>query len=149
MTDDQNNSPIKHSVSRLPSQETIAPWLNAKRKKGTYPKDTNRTGKWLIFVPTEKIDNIWLTIKEATEEGILGSAAKVSTAMGGANSTDPNENVICVYTYDWADEQDVMRIREELRKMGITRKIPYKTDEATRSGKYRATGHQKISKYWE
>ncbi len=149
MTDEQNNSPIKPSVSRLPSQETDVPWLGAKRRKGTYPETSNRSGKWLIFVPREQIDNIWLTIKEATEEGILGSAAKVSTALSNPNSTEPNKNVICVYTYDSDDEQDVRRIREELRKMWITEKIPYKPDEATRSGQYRVRGHENISKYWK
>src|SRR6478672_8821554 len=144
MSDKQNNLPVNPNLFRLPSQETDVPWLGAQRRKGTYPETTNRSGKWLIFVPREQIDNIWLIIKEATEEGILGNTAKVSTASSNPNSTEPNNNVICVYTYDWADEQDVRRIREELRKLGITQKIPYKTNEATRSGQYRVRGHQKI-----
>ncbi|MBW4574712.1 MAG: DUF1917 domain-containing protein [Aphanothece sp. CMT-3BRIN-NPC111] len=135
--------------SRLPSQETDAPWLDAKRKKGTYPSSTSRSGKWLIFAPIAEIDNLWANIKQATEQGLLGNSAKVSTAMGGSLPTDANEKVICVYTYDGTNEEDVRRIRQKLRKLGITRKIPYKEDEDTRSGKYRALGHRRISKYYE
>jgi hypothetical protein len=40
-----------------------------------------------------------------------------------------------VYTYDWQDEKDVRRVRQELRELGITQRIPYKSDEETRAGK--------------
>lgn len=61
----------------------------------------------------------------------------------------PNERgLICVYTYDWTDEADVMRVREELRNLGFTWRLPYKTDEDTYNNIYRATGHKHISKYF-
>lgn len=56
---------------------------------------------------------------------------------------------MCVYTYDWTDEEDVMRVREELRKLGITRKIPYKSDEDTLAGRYYKAGDSNLSKYYE
>jgi len=46
-------------------------------------------------------------------------------------------------------QNDVERIQEELRKLGITNKIPYKADEDTLKGKYRITGHRRINKYYE
>ena len=52
-------------------------------------------------------------------------------------------HMLYVYTYDWTDENDVKRNREELRKLGITNKIPYKADEDTLKGKYRITGHRR------
>lgn len=52
-----------------------------------------------------------------------------------------------MYTYDHNDEEDVMRVRKKLRELGFTEKLSYKTDEATRAGIYRATGHTKICKY--
>jgi hypothetical protein len=125
------------------------PWIYAIRKKGEYPKPTPRSGKWLIFVKPENVDEVWAKIKKAVEEGKLGDVAKVRTAMPSPLAEDSDTKVICVYTYDWTDEKDVKRIREELRKLGITNKIPYKTDENTLSGKYRITGHRKISKYYE
>ncbi len=63
-----------------------------------------------------------------------------------------NENgknfVICVYTYDHTDEADVMRVRQRLKELGYTRKLPYKTDAATYAGLYRATTGGRVSKYY-
>lgn len=56
--------------------------------------------------------------------------------------------VICVYAYDYQDKRDVMRIRQELRKLGFTNKLAYKTDEDTIAGKYRFTVQSRISKYY-
>lgn len=132
-----------------PSQITNVYWLYAKRRKGRYPEPTRRAGKWLIFVPLSSLDDVWSTIKRATEEGKLGGLSKVGTARPNPNSTNPNSRVICVYTYDWKDLKDVRGVRGELRKLGITAKIPYKSDEDTLTGKYRITGHTHISKYYE
>lgn len=132
-----------------PSEVTDVYWIYTIRKKGKYPNSTPRSGKWLIFVNIKNVDEVWAKIKDATEDGKLGDSAKVATAKPNTLATDPNEKVICVYSYDWTDEEDVRRIREELRKRGITDKIPYKANEDTLSGKYRKTGHRRISKYYE
>jgi len=132
-----------------PSGVTEVYWIYARRKSGEYPRSTKRSGKWLVFVDIKNVDEVWAKIKKATEEGKLGSSAKVATAKPNPNATDPNTKVICVYTYDWIDEKDVKRVREELRKLGIVNKISYKADEDTLSGKYRVRGHTRISKYYE
>jgi len=124
-------------------------WLHTERRIGTYPQHTAKGGKWLVFVSAADVDHLWETIKLATEEGKLGSAAKVSTAKPNPNAKDPNQRVICVYTYDCTDEEDVMRIRQTLRELGITNKIPYKSDSNTLVGKYAICGHRRISKYYE
>ena len=124
-------------------------WMYAQRKEGTYPAHASRGGKWLIFVSSHIAQATWNKVRTALEEGRLGSLAKASTAKHGPRSQDSRHGVICVYTYDWKDREDVERIREELRKMGITRKIPYKTDEDTERGTYSASGSEKISKYYE
>jgi hypothetical protein len=131
-----------------PSGVTDVYWLYAERKKGKYPKP-RRSGKWLIFVDPENVDEVWAKIKKATEEGRLGHASKVATAKPSPLAGESKTKVICVYTYDWTDEKDVRRVREELRKLGVATKIPYKADEDTLSGKYRITGHTRISKYYE
>ena len=132
-----------------PSQVTDVYWLHAKREAGDYPAYTKNIGKWLIFVDSAHVDEIWGRIKQATEEGKLGPAAKVSTAKPNPNARNPENRVICVYTYDWTDKEDVKRIRQELRDLGITRKIPYKADRETLSGKYAIRGDKRISKYFE
>ena len=132
-----------------PSEVTDIYWIYAIRKRGRYPKAIPRSGKWLIFVDPENVDEVWPKIKKAVEEGKLGNSAKVSTAKPNPLAGKSRAHVICVYTYDWTDENDVKRIREKLRKLGITNKISYKADEDTLKGKYRITGHRRISKYYE
>ena len=122
-------------------------WVYAQRKDGKYPEHTSRGGKWLIFVGGHNLSRIWRRIIIATEEGKLGGLAKASKHSSCAQSS--NNGVICVYTYDWKDIQDVERIRVGLRKIGIIRKISYKTDEDTERRVYRANSSEKISKYYE
>ena len=144
----QRERSLPHSEAK-PSEVTNVYWIYAKRERGEYPKSTQRSGKWLIFVDPENVNEVWGKIKDAVEEGKLGDSAKVATAKPNPLAGKSDAKVMCVYTYDWTDEKDVKRIREELRKLGITNKIPYKADEDTLSGKYRITGHRRISKYYE
>lgn len=136
------------SSQKLPSEAASDYWIYAERKTGRYPQHSARGGKWLIFVSNHNIDRVWTRIKNATEEGRLGGIAKVATAKINPDFPNSKAMIICVYTYDWRDEQDVKRIREELRKIGIIRKIAYKTDEDTDQGRYRVTGIKRISKYF-
>jgi signal transduction histidine kinase len=137
------------SIDPKPSEVTDQHWLYAARKIGDYPAHTERGGKWLIFVPVSEIDEVWAKIRHATEQGLLGSSAKVSTAMQNPNATSADRKVICVYTYDWTDEQDARRVRQALRELEITWKIAYKADEDTYAGKYANRGDKRISKYYE
>lgn len=137
----------KYSAPK-PSEFTEDYWIHAYREREDYPQPTPRNGKWLLFVNERDVDEVWVKIKKATEEGKLGSSAKVATAKPNPLGR-PGKRVICVYTYDYKDEKDVKRSREELRKLGITYKIPYKADEDTLSGKYKVRGHTRISKYYE
>ena len=139
----------KQPPEYLPSQVTTTYWIDAVRMIGAYPEATKRSGKWLIFVPLENVDAVWERIKKATEEGRLGDSEKVATAKPNPNATDLSKKVICVYSYDWKDREDVVRIRTELRTLGIIWKIPYKSDEDTDAGKYRIAGNTRISKYYE
>src|SRR3989339_1469745 len=135
---------------KLPTKNIRDCWIYAERKVGDYPEHTARGGKWLVFVGNHNVDRAWLKIRKAVEEGKLGGTAKVATARVNLDFPGSKTKVICVYTYDWRDERDVKRVREELRKLGITRKIAYKSDDDTDRGKYRTTGAtEKISKYYE
>jgi hypothetical protein len=131
-----------------PSVVMDAYWLWAACKTGVYPPDTVRSGKWLIFRSSQEIDEVWAKVKQAVEDGRLGDQAKVATARPNPNGRE-GRRVICVYTYDSEDCGDVRRIREELRRLGIDEPIPYKTDEDTKAGRYRAKGRASISKFFE
>lgn len=140
---------MKVQRERKPSNERREYWLFAERKVGSYPVHTERGGKWLIFVSSDEVDEVWQKIKQAVEEGKLGNTAKVSTAKPNPNSTDSSKHVICVYTHDAHDETDVHVIRSSLRKLSVANKIPYKTGDATLQGKYRKLGDKRVSLYYE
>ena len=132
-----------------PSWATEEYFIYAHRKTGVYPKHTDRGGKWLIFVPTDSVDEVWERIRLAVLQGQLGDSAKVSTANPNPNAADKSKHVICVYTYDSDDVADLRRIRAVLRGLGIRHRIPYKTDSSTERGEYRKADHKRVSKYYE
>ncbi len=138
---------------RVPSQVTDDYWLVAFHEggggsPGDYPRMSERSGKWLVFATWERLDVLWPTVREATRAGRLGAASKVSTRRPNPNAVDPAKGVICVYTYDHADEADVHRVRDELRELGVTWKLPYKADADTRAGRYAHRG-DRVSLYYE
>lgn len=130
-------------LNTFPSQEEIDYWISFSAS----PDDLGKfSGKWLIFCPPSQVDIAWRLICSSMILNKLGPSAKVSTAA--ARDNDNSNHVICVYTKDHRNKQDVMRVREELRRLGFTQKLPYKTDCATRKGEYASTG-KKVSKYYE
>jgi hypothetical protein len=145
----RHSAPVPQPADPRPTEVTDRYWLHAGRKTGAYPASTEKSGKWLIFVPVAQINDVWAKIKLATEQGRLGYAAKVATARPNPNARNPEAKVICVYTYDWSDETDVRRVRRELRALGILSKISYKADEDTLAGRYAIRGNKRISMYYE
>jgi hypothetical protein len=134
---------------RRPSQVADRYWLYAERRDPeSYPDHGPRGGKWLLFINTAEIDEWWAKIKAATEAGQLGGSAKVSTAKENPNAKGPKAGVICVYTHDVEDVTDCRRVREALRKLGATWKIPYKTDADTVAGRYAKDG-SRVSRLYE
>lgn len=107
--------------------------------------DTEKAGKWLIFLDPAQTDELWKKIRDATAAGELGISAKVSTAKQNPESWD-ERMVTYVYTGDWEDEEDVMRIREVLRELGITDRIGYKRNIETFQGEYSEKG-KKVTYY--
>lgn len=125
---------VKSKDRRFPSETEERGWIEVYRKHGAYPDDHPlREGKWLVFISTEDIDRFWRKIRAAVELGKLGNWAKVSTK---GSLRKRKEHVICVYTYDYEDREDVMRIREILRKIGVDWRIRYKSNEDTSKLQY-------------
>jgi nuclear transport factor 2 (NTF2) superfamily protein len=69
----------------------------------------------------------------------------VSTARPNPDSRD-NRKVIYVYTADWQDEADVMRVRERLRELGFVDRLGYKRNIETYKGEYSEKG-KKVTFY--
>lgn len=136
-------------MTSLPSRMKSDYWVHAIHPNP--PHDwTDRSGKWLLFVPLKQLDEKWAIIAKETESGQLGIAAKAATAKPNGLSQNKWVKVICVYTYDSTDQQDVRRVRDHLRRLGFVKKLSYKTDQATSEGRYRASGDSMpVSLYYE
>jgi hypothetical protein len=124
----------------IPTKTTQMYWivLDAPGRAPEAIEDEN-AGKWLIFQEPDKVDMTWKKVRDATVAGELGISAKVSTAKPNPDSRD-NRKVIYVYTKDWADETDVMRVREKLRELGFVDRIGYKRNLETFAGEYAKKG---------
>ncbi|RDB17529.1 hypothetical protein Hypma_001262 [Hypsizygus marmoreus] len=83
------------------------------------------SGKWLIFPPRGIVDDVWARIARATHAGTLGSSAKVSPR------NDIGSHVICVFTDDYTDYDEVRRVRDSLNRLGHKQPIGYKPDVYT------------------
>ena len=92
------------------------------------------SGKWLVFVSSDKVDDLWKRIAESTLAGTLGNRAKVSTRDEWDSAS---RHVICVYNDDYTSMADVDRIRDELRRLDVKGRIPYKPDIYTYCNIYR------------
>ena len=124
----------------IPSRTTRMYWIvqDAPDVKPDAMED-ELAGKWLIFLPPERVDEAWILVRNATFRNELGISAKVSTAKPNPDSRD-SMKVIYVYTPDWRDEQEVMRVRERLRDLGFTDRIGYKRNIETYKGEYSQKG---------
>jgi hypothetical protein len=122
-----------------PLKNTTEYWIYAEGLGGgCYQDGQTYVGKWLVFVARESVDEVWGRIRHATETGQLGIAAKVSTSRpSGYKSPD---HVICVYTYDFRDKANVGEVLKQLREIGITGKLYYKSDQSTLGGVYTIEG---------
>lgn len=100
---------ITRKITPLRSKLKLDLLTTAKEKSCT-------TGKWMLFPSPDHVNAVWSLIATATANDELGIAAKVATAMGN----DPDKaRLICVYTEDFGDKDDVKRVVERLYAMGL------------------------------
>ncbi|MDP2797948.1 MAG: DUF1917 domain-containing protein [Methanoregula sp.] len=124
----------------VPTKTTQMYWI-VQDAPGSAPEaiEDENAGKWLIFQEPDLVDAVWTKVRDATVALELGISAKVSTSKPNPDSRD-NRKVVYVYTKDWADEHDVMRVREKLRELGFVDRIGYKRNIETFAGEYAKKG---------
>ena len=129
-----------------PSKTTQTYWI-VQDAPGSAPEaiEDEAAGKWLIFQEPDQVDEVWEKVRDATVALTLGISAKVSTVKPNPASRD-SRKVIYIYTKDWADEPDVMRVRERLRELGFVDRIGYKRNIETFAGEY-ATKGKRVTYY--
>ncbi len=118
---------ILFAKSDLPSKDLSQDWHQIAVQDF---RSSLTSGKFCLFHDSNSIDEKWNIIKEAVLTNKLGPAAKVSTLSGKRNHST---HVICVYTSDHTNSEDINRIREALRELGYIDPIPYKADIDTRN----------------
>jgi hypothetical protein len=124
----------------VPSKTTQMYWI-IQDAPDTRPEamEDELAGKWLIFLPPGQVDEAWRLVRDGTVAKELSISAKVSTAKENPDSRD-NMKVIYVYTPDWRDEPDVMRVRAQLKDLGFVDRIGYKRNIETFRGEYSKKG---------
>jgi len=124
-------------------------WLFAYKKRGRKRYvDGQASGKWLVFVHKDQVNEAWDKIRKATEDGLLGDKSKCATAKENPNALNSDEKVICVYTNDYLDKEDVFRVLKSLRDIGFMQGIAYKTYIATRTRQYSWNSSGRVSLYY-
>ncbi len=96
------------------------------------------SGKWMLFPSPDHVNSSWSLVATATANDELGIAAKVAAYDG---DDDPSKaRLICVYTENFEDKEDVKRVLERIYAMGLCNRngaiaegkaIYYKTDAYT------------------
>ncbi|TKA80483.1 hypothetical protein B0A55_02312 [Friedmanniomyces simplex] len=87
-------------------------------------------GKWILFPSEADVARVWRLVAEATSQGKLGHTSKVATH-------EPLESyrVICVYTYNFADTDEVRNVLNGLLNLDLVSRdgkaIYYKCDAYT------------------
>ena len=124
----------------VPTKTSQMYWI-VQDAPGSAPEaiEDENAGKWLIFQDPDAVDAVWKKVRDATVSLELGISAKVSTAKPNPDSRD-NRKVVYIYTKDWADEADVLRVREKLRELGFVDRIGYKRNIETFAGEYAKKG---------
>ena len=78
-------------------------------------RQANRCDQWLIFCQANEVNDVWSVAARATINNELGHAAKVSPDDGDARRA----RVICIYTNDFTDLDDIARVVRKLKDLGL------------------------------
>ncbi|KAK0714303.1 hypothetical protein B0T21DRAFT_68241 [Apiosordaria backusii] len=102
-------------------------------------------GKWMLFPEPAFVNEQWETVARAVANNQLGIAAKVDTRLPqgyGGGGDQKKDRLICVYTENFTDKDDVARVLKRMRELELVKQGPgarliyYKADAWTELGIY-------------
>lgn len=110
----------------------------------------------MLFPKAQEVTRTWRTIVEAVITDRLGPMVKVAPDDGKDERLSKRETVsvfhpvadrfvVCIYTRDFRDEDDVLRVLRELEDLDLLRhgqSIYYKSDAFTHLDLYSATANK-------
>lgn len=89
------------------------------------------SGKWLLYVDSNDVDDVWSNVASATSDGRLGYSSALRSR------TDSEDTfVINVNTYDYFDYDDLLYVLEGLDRIRYEAPLCYKPDIYTLLGIY-------------
>jgi hypothetical protein len=91
----------------------------------------------MLFPELQDLSRVWRLVVDAVISNRLGPTAKVAPDDGSKRA-----RLICIYTHDFRDKDDVLRVLQELVAIGVARTgktIYYKSDVYTYLGIYKET----------
>ncbi|KAI1619882.1 hypothetical protein EDD37DRAFT_613585 [Exophiala viscosa] len=99
-------------------------------------------GKWMLFPEAGDVDFVWAVVAKGVWEGKLGISAKVATAPDAGPTSDEGDErargreqrLICVYTYDFSDKDDVKRVLLGLKQLGLLNNDSFENGPRSHSG---------------
>nr|CAD60716.1 unnamed protein product [Podospora anserina] len=81
------------------------------------------SGKWMLFPDVAFVNDTWKKVARAVANHQLGTAAKVATRMPAGyddGHAEKKERLICIYTEDFTDKDDVARVLRRMKELDIT-----------------------------
>lgn len=92
------------------------PSLRSSLAVQTQPAD--HPPQWMLFVEPTSVNEVWASVAQATARNELGIAAKVAPREERGS---PRERLVCIYTYDFRDKDDIARVLHRLRQLELVR----------------------------
>ncbi|OBT90011.1 hypothetical protein VE02_01597 [Pseudogymnoascus sp. 03VT05] len=74
------------------------------------------TPTWMLFSSVDRVDHIWSIVAHAVATNQLGPGATVSPKL---KHPETGSRLICIYTYDFSDTEDIIRGLHKLRELGL------------------------------
>lgn len=75
----------------------------------------------MLFIDPALVDDVWATVARATVKNELGIAAKVAPREARGSK---KERLVCIYTYDFADRDDIGRVLVRMKQLDLVRTGP-------------------------
>jgi len=140
---------IAREYNRAPSLTKDVYWIEARPPNGETETDRRLVGEWLLFVVPRKLDEAWDKVRKATIDSRLGFLSKSATAKKNYNMPSASNRMIVVYTSDYFDIDDVLRVGRELNDLGFGTSTPiyYETDDARYAHRHVVKGDSSIPLY--
>lgn len=87
----------------------------------------------MLFIEPAFVNEVWATVARATVKNELGIAAKVGPR---AERGSPKERLICIYTYDFSDRDDIARVLSRMKQLDLVRAGPGRKPIYYKAGKW-------------